>query len=316
MSLLEGLALGKPVIAPKGVGIVPELEEAEELLRYPAGDGEALVALVRGCYERKLRGSRLVQGRSWERWGEEHDRLFRRLVEANGKRQESKDTNKTMRLSLIVNVLESYEVVRRQLLHLGRILPEGCEVILVDDGSSPSLQETCEGMQKPFPFTLHCTNDRRPWTQPRARNIGAGLAQAPWLLFFDIDHILTAELLALCLEYTGDKLHWVRRPGVIDEEGRVVSDRAELLRHGLKEEAPAVHANSFLIRAELFQHLGGYDERFCGRYGGDDIDFNERYEQLCAMGQARPAEVRGEGYYYPDPAHVSQLFHRLRRVPG
>src|SRR5436309_15659897 len=110
-----------------------------------------------------------------------------------------------MMLSLIVNVLESYEVVRRQLLHLGRVLTPECELIVVDDGSVPSLEATCAAIPKPFAFTLHCTNDRRPWTQPRARNIGAGLARGGRLLFFDIDHIVTEEVLAACLAYAGDK---------------------------------------------------------------------------------------------------------------
>jgi hypothetical protein len=218
-------------------------------------------------------------------------------------------------LSLIVAVLESYEVVRRQLLHLGRVLTPECELILVDDGSAPSLRTTCDGVPKGYAFRLHCTNDRRPWTQPRARNIGATLAATPKLLFFDIDHILTAELIALALGYTGDKLHWVRQPGVLDEAGKLVTDRETLLAHGLTDEAPSVHANSFVIRKAIFERLGGYSERFCGRYGGDDIDFNRRYDELCRAGLARPAEVRGEGYYYPDPAFDKASFHSLRREP-
>jgi hypothetical protein len=216
-------------------------------------------------------------------------------------------------LSLIVAVLESYEVVRRQLLHLGRVLTPECELIVVDDGSAPSLRATCDGVPKSYAFRLHCTNDRRPWTQPRARNIGATLAAAPKLLLFDIDHILTAEVIALALGYAGDKLHWVRRPGVLDEEGKLVTDREALLAHGMTDETPSVHANSFMIRKEMFERLGGYSERFCGRYGGDDIDFNRRYEQLCQAGLARPAEVQGEGFYYPDPAFDRALFHSLRR---
>jgi hypothetical protein len=218
-------------------------------------------------------------------------------------------------LSLIVAVLQSHEVVRRQLLHLGRILSTECELILVDDGSVPPLRETCDAVSKPFRFTLHATHDRRPWTQPRARNIGAGLAAAPRLLFFDIDHIVTREVIALALDYPGDKFHWVRRPGVLDEQGFPATDRDALLAHGLTDQTEGVHANSFLIRRALFERLGGYDERFCGRYGGDDIDFNARYDRLVQGGLARPAEVRGAGYFYPDPARVKHLFHSLRRDP-
>ncbi len=221
-----------------------------------------------------------------------------------------------MELSLIVSVLESYEIVRRQLQYLERVLTPECELILIDDGSVPSLRPNCDSVPKTFHFVYHATGDRRPWTQPKARNIGAALAGAPKLLFFDIDHILTQEIIALGLRYTGDKLHWVRRPAILDERGHAVTDREVLREYGLSDDAPSIHGNSFLIRKELFQRLGGYDERFCGTYGGDDVDFNARYDRLCREGLARPAEVRGEGYVYPDPARdVKRLFHSLSRHP-
>jgi glycosyltransferase involved in cell wall biosynthesis len=84
MCLLEGLAMGKPAIAPEGVGLVPELPPSEHLLRYPAGDVEALVRLVTDCFERKLRPRRLVQDRTWDRWAEAHHRLFQKLLAERG----------------------------------------------------------------------------------------------------------------------------------------------------------------------------------------------------------------------------------------
>jgi predicted glycosyltransferase involved in capsule biosynthesis len=218
-------------------------------------------------------------------------------------------------LSLIVAVLESCEVVRRQLLYLERVMPPDCELILVDDGSVPSLQEICNSVKKTFSFTLHCTGDRRPWTQPRARNIGAALTGSPRLLFFDIDHVVTAEILTLSLQYTGDMMRWTRTPGILDENGALVTEPSVLKAYGLADQAEGVHLNSFLIRRELFERLGGYDERFCGRYGGDDVDFQARYQRLVGAGLARSAEVRGRGYFFPDPSRVPQLFHSLRRLP-
>lgn len=88
-----------------------------------------------------------------------------------------------------------------------------------------------------------------------------------------------------------------------------------LREHGLADDPPDVHLNSFLIRRALFRTLGGYDERFCGQYGGDDVDFQERYRRLCDQGRARPAELIGEAYTYPDPARDrAGLFHRLERT--
>lgn len=218
-----------------------------------------------------------------------------------------------MRLSLIVSVLDSHEVVRRQLLHFGRILQPDCELILIDDGSECPLQTVCDAVVKPYAFRLHATKDTRPWTQPRGRNIGAALARAPKLLFFDIDHIVTDDVIQHGLTYEGDKMHWQRRPALLDEHGNLVTDREILVQHGMIDDSPSVHGNSFVIRRELFELLGGYDERFCGKYGGDDIDFNRRYAELCKFGMARPEEVRGTAYVYPEPARdKAGWFHGLR----
>jgi hypothetical protein len=84
MSLLEGLGMGKPVLAPEGVGMVPEFPETEHVLRYPAGDAEALVRLVTACYEKKRGPSRLVEGRTWDRWAEDHHQLLVRLLRERG----------------------------------------------------------------------------------------------------------------------------------------------------------------------------------------------------------------------------------------
>src|SRR5260370_24073840 len=65
MCLLEGLAMGKPVIAPEGVGMVPEFGESPHIRRYPAGDGQALERLVKTCYQEKLQRSMLLQDRTW-----------------------------------------------------------------------------------------------------------------------------------------------------------------------------------------------------------------------------------------------------------
>jgi hypothetical protein len=192
-------------------------------------------------------------------------------------------------LSFIVAVLDSYEVVRRQLLHLARILPADCELIVVDDGSEPALRAVWDALSLPLSFTLLATGDRRPWTQPRARNLAAVRARADSLVFFEIDHILTTEVIQACLECQGDKLHWVRSPAILDADGRIVTDPAVLRDHGMTDRASTVHGNSFLIRTALFARLGGYDERFCGRYGGDDLDFNARYARLAAAGACRPA---------------------------
>jgi glycosyltransferase involved in cell wall biosynthesis len=85
LSLLEGLGMGKPVIAPEGVGMVPEFPETDAIRRYPAGDAEALAAVVMGCYEEKWQHARLVRDRSWDAWAQGHHHLFVQLLRAHGR---------------------------------------------------------------------------------------------------------------------------------------------------------------------------------------------------------------------------------------
>lgn len=84
MSLLEGLAMGKPVIAPEGVGLLPEFGPTAWVYRYPAGDVGALVRVVTERYEAKRDGAELVCGRTWDDWAAGHDVLFRRLLAERG----------------------------------------------------------------------------------------------------------------------------------------------------------------------------------------------------------------------------------------
>jgi hypothetical protein len=84
MSLLEGLAMGKPIIAPDGIGMVPEFSASGHLRLYPPGNLEALTQVVKVCYEEKHQRTRLVQERTWDHWAEAHDQLFTQLLRARG----------------------------------------------------------------------------------------------------------------------------------------------------------------------------------------------------------------------------------------
>ena len=84
MSLLESLAMGKPVIAPEGVGAVSEFSGCDRLHLYPAGDADALTQLVTSCFEKKLAQTMSVADRSWDQWAEDHHRFFMKLLTDRG----------------------------------------------------------------------------------------------------------------------------------------------------------------------------------------------------------------------------------------
>jgi glycosyltransferase involved in cell wall biosynthesis len=84
MSLLEALGVGKPVIAPRDVGIVPEFADSDQISLYPAGNFEALERIVLACYLKKSQCSQLVANRTWDDWAQAHHELFMDLLTKRG----------------------------------------------------------------------------------------------------------------------------------------------------------------------------------------------------------------------------------------
>lgn len=169
-----------------------------------------------------------------------------------------------MKLSIVIPILNSHEVVRRQLLHFERIeLPSDTELILVDDGSDPPIQNTSN-----VPVTIHQTNDRRPWTWALARNAGARIARGEYVLMFDIDHIVDRPAIDFVRGFNGLKVQFIREFGVLDHHGRVTQDRGVLEEYGLPRDKGlriGPLPNNFAMRRDLFWELGGYREDLVGR---------------------------------------------------
>jgi len=219
-----------------------------------------------------------------------------------------------MKCSLVFNVLESYEVVKRQALLYERILPEDFEVIFVDDGSQPPLEIPSSITKN---IKVIATKDFRPWTQAVARNLGARSAQGDYILFCDIDHFITEEILEDLKTFEDDKMEFSRTWGVLNEDGTICTDKNVLFDYGLpkreigKKSSPY---NIFAIKKSIFVDLGGYNEKFAGRYGSEDVDFSGRYGKLHREGGANRS-IRGKTMYvYPDPRRdVKKVFHSLRR---
>jgi len=219
-----------------------------------------------------------------------------------------------MKVSVVIAVLESYEVVKREMAYYNRFLPKypDVEFILVDDGSDPEIPIP-ENID--FPLMIVRTKDKRPWTQPCARNRGALMAKGEFLLMTDIDHFFSEEAINAVRKFDGDKMMFPRRLGVLDERGGLVLDEKVLDEYGKKKNAADwnIHYNTFAIRASVFHELKGYDPKFCGKYGGDDTDFSRRYGELHKQGKAK-RHVMGPGIYvYPDPkADRKRIFHHWR----
>jgi glycosyltransferase involved in cell wall biosynthesis len=225
--------------------------------------------------------------------------------------------NTKMKVSVVIAVLESREVLRRQAHYFQSLaLPRDTEIIILDDGSKPALEVDVT----PRNFSVIPTNDYRPWSQPCARNFGAEHAKGEFLLMTDIDHILSREAIEAVRNFDGDKMMFPRHWAILDDKGNICQDVEVLFEYGLDKglyEQRGLHgghhANTFAMRKSIFDELGGYDEKFCGKYGGDDTNFSRRYGQHHYAGNCA-RHVNGPPIYvYPDPRKdVKRQFHQLR----
>jgi hypothetical protein len=142
-------------------------------------------------------------------------------------------------------------------------LPDDVDIIYLDDGSDPPLQFDTKLKN----FTIHPTNDFRPWTVAFSRNLGARLAKGELLLMTDIDYIIPLEAIELAKTLTEDKMGIRRQFGILDENGNLSDDVDVLRTYGLLEERRKgrgtrvpPHPNNFVMRKETFWMLGGYPE--------------------------------------------------------
>jgi len=233
-----------------------------------------------------------------------------------------------MKLSVIVSVLNSHEIVRRQILHWSKMnLPDDVEVIYLDDGSDPPLVRPDWA---PKNFRIHATNDFRPWTVEVARNLGARMARGENLLMTDVDYIIGRDSIEAGRNLTHDKRCFKRQFGVLDEDGNVTQDMAVLKQYGLEEGRARTrgvnmppHPNNFIMKRETFFRLGGYREDLVDRPypNKGDTYFKRVWAEAFAKGEVTMApEDRTVLFMFPNGQFCGDvdynpfgLFHDLTR---
>lgn len=229
-----------------------------------------------------------------------------------------------IKLSIVIPVLNSHEVVRRQLLHFENIgLPGDTELILVDDGSDPPIENSFTAIAK-----IYRTHDKRPWTWALARNEGARIAQGDYLLMYDLDHIADRKLIDFVRGFDGKKVQFTREFGVLTERGVLTQDRDILEQHGVpKDQSLKIGPlpNNFAMRRDLFWELGGYrEDLFMKPYPqGEDRAWRSTwrtYEKQHGGEGSCVSVHRPVMYMFPNGKYVGdvdadpqKLFHNLSR---
>ena len=170
--------------------------------------------------------------------------------------------------------------------------PEGLRVLIVDDGSPepalPLVQSyASEGLRGRL--ELYRILEDIPWNREGARNLATLSARTPWVVHVDIDHVLPAPAAADLLRFRPQSKRWYRFPrwrvGAADETRQ---------KDALAPDCPLgqihPHIDSYLIQAETYWAVGGYDEDFSGCLGGG-TDFLKRLEAHAGAPLMLPPEV-------------------------
>jgi hypothetical protein len=209
-----------------------------------------------------------------------------------------------MKLSIVIPVLDSHEIVRRQVYYWNGIVRENCEIILIDDGSNPAINGAILYIIR-IPMKIFRTHDTSPWSEHMATNLGTSKAEGEYIFKTDIDHIITPEALDEAMNLDKDiLLRFKRKEAKLDKRGNIIDIG--------KERKP--HSNTHVLKKSTFENIGGYNEYGRGVGCGGSYDFR------CRLGLHGIKEVMSENYVYAwpnspiTPTEDQHLFHSLRKT--
>jgi len=225
-----------------------------------------------------------------------------------------------VKVSVIISVFNSHEILRRQIAHWKNLnLPDDVEILLMDDGSTPPLEGELKNLQI-IPVNNPRNDSDGIFYDGRvsiARNLGAKLAHGEFLLMTDIDYIITKECIEAARNMKYDKARFKREFGVLLEDGTVTQDLEVMRKFGLLESRIksrglqiSPHPNNFIMRKSKFLEMGGYREDLQGQYPSrGDTWFKRDWTVFHEAGKATiaPAEERTTLLMFPNGKFCGDL---------
>jgi rSAM/selenodomain-associated transferase 2 len=180
-----------------------------------------------------------------------------------------------MKISIIVPMLNEAKILPNLLEHLLTFKRQGCEIILVDGGST----DGSLAMAHVIGFNVVHSNSGRA----HQMNKGAALAAENLLLFLHADTRLPANAIELIENATLDgQYEWGRFDVVIEGESALLKLVAWMMNWRSALTSIATGDQAIFIRRSTFLRIGGFPEQPLM----EDIEFSKRLKR-----QFKPARV-------------------------
>jgi len=212
-------------------------------------------------------------------------------------------------VSIVVPVYENVEVTLRCLDAIARNTPHAMiDVVVVDDASSTATAEALGRVRG-----VRLVRNERNLGFLGSCNRGASEARGEFILFLNNDTRVTPGWLDGLLDAArsgrvgavGSKL--VYPDGSLQEAGGIIwsdasgwnfgrGDDPEAPEYNVRREVDYCSAASLLVRRDLFERVGGFDERFSpGYYEDTDLCFSLREQGFATLYEPTSVVVHYEG---------------------
>ena len=163
-----------------------------------------------------------------------------------------------MKCSIVFNVLESYEVVRRQVLYMSRIVPREWEIIIVDDGSTDASKDVVNRYADQVRYIY-----KENGGHASACNRGIEETQGEFIAFLDCDDLWHACKIEKQLQQFVDNLNLQFCTTLIQEFYHPD------VKHHVRGALPGYVTTTLMAKRMLFITMGNFNEQMRHSYSAD-----------------------------------------------
>jgi len=158
--------------------------------------------------------------------------------------------NSSMRLSIIVPALNEGEVIAGLLNTLQPLRSAGCELILVDGGSTDATRDLAVSLVDCLVFS--------PPGRAHQMNQGAAVARGEWLWFLHADSALLAKPRDYLAAIIASRSDWGRCDIRLDAPGWIYRMIEWMMNWRSRLTGIATGDQGLFVRRDLFSGIGGY----------------------------------------------------------